>query len=80
MDRSGTDFETRMRPVAQMPEPSKTQKRAVTRAISPTEWRKNYREVIADTVRKRRRVDFWASAAASAIAVMSVALVALQLR
>ena len=80
MNHSGTKFETHMRPVAQMPEPSETQNPATRRAISPTQWRKNYEEVIADTIRKRRRMDFWASAVTSALAAVGLVLVALQLR
>jgi hypothetical protein len=78
--RPRTELDPRRRPVAKKSELAKTQNSAVTRAISPTQWRKNYEEVIADTIRMRRRMDFWASAVASALAVMSLVLVALQLR
>jgi hypothetical protein len=59
---------------------SKRQSPAATRPTSPTQWRKNYEEVIADTIRKRQQKDFWATAVASVIAGMSVVFLFLQLR
>jgi hypothetical protein len=64
MDRMRADHDRFMRLVAQMPEPSEAQKRAIAEANSPEGWQKAIAEVIADGRPQHRKAKYWLTAGA----------------
>ena len=80
MNRPRAEPEPLTRPVAEIPDLSQGRKGARTRSLSPTQWRKSYEEVIADTIRKRRTAKFCLLAAASVGVLVGAALLLLQLK
>jgi len=58
------EHERTMRLIAQMPEPSETEKRAIAEMNSPVGWRKAIAEVIADGRPQHRKAKYWLLAGA----------------
>jgi len=59
-----------MQLVAQMPEPSEAQKRAIAEMNSPEGWRKAIAEVMADGRPKHRKAKYWLLAGAIVVAAV----------
>jgi hypothetical protein len=64
-----------MQLIAQMPEPSESEKRAIAKMNSPEGWQKAIKEIIGDTSHQPRKANYWLLAIMAVVVLIGVIFV-----